>query len=284
MDVLEEKVLGDNPEQEGETAGSPPETEQAPAVESTPPENIPYGRFQEVNSKKKEFEAQLEEKNKQVEMLTMQLLKQQSPAQMQVQPTQKPVEMPVEPNPADFAEGVYDRGYIKAVNAYDFKMNTIQREQENAVKQKETAYANNYQQHQMRAANFVAQNPDKADYYTVAESNPLVNHYTQDMARAIMASSQSPAIAYYLGTHPAEAIKIANSPVPALEIGKIEAKLSTPVATKQVSVAPQPISPVGNTNAANEKIAGKDDMPYDQYKAKMNARESAGRKAGTYGR
>jgi hypothetical protein len=287
-EIIKDKVLNqDNPAQQGEQAASPP-AEPVPAQQtqevSPPPENIPYGRFAEVNQQKNEFKEKLEETTRQVDMLTTQLLKQQSPVQMQVQPTQKPVELPKEPNPTDFAEGIYDREYLRQVNDYDFKMNTLKREQETKVSQQESAYRNNFQQHQLRAASLVASNPEYADYYTVAEASPVINHYTQDMVRAMMASPKSAEIAYHLGKNPADAIRVANSPVPALEIGKIEAKLSTPVATKTASMAPQPISPVGNTNAAHEKTPGKDEMSYAEYKAKMNARESEMRKAGTYGR
>jgi hypothetical protein len=203
---------------------------------------------------------------------------------MQAQPAPKPVELPKEPNPSDFPDGTLDREYLRQVNDYDFKMNMIKREQEAKVTQQESAFRNNFQQHQLRAANLVAANPDYADYYTVAEANPVINHYTQDMVRAMMASPKSAEIAYHLGKNPADAIRVANSPVPALEIGKIEAKLSAPVATKTASMAPQPISPVGNTNAAHEKIPGQDKMPYPEYKVKANAREAELRKAGAYGR
>jgi hypothetical protein len=70
---------------------------------------------------------------------------------------------------------------------------------------------------------------------------------TQVMAQTIQASDNGPDIAYYLGTNPKEADRIARLSDPFLqakEIGKLEAKIASTPITKQTSSAPAPISPV----------------------------------------
>lgn len=70
---------------------------------------------------------------------------------------------------------------------------------------------------------------------------------TTVMAQTIQASDVGPDIAYYLGSNPKEANRIANlSPfLQAKEIGKIEAKLATnPPVVRQSTKAPEPIAPV----------------------------------------
>lgn len=69
---------------------------------------------------------------------------------------------------------------------------------------------------------------------------------TQVMAETIQASEIGPEVAYYLGSNPKEADRIAKlSPfLQAKEIGKIEAKLADNPPVKKSSSAPTPITPV----------------------------------------
>ena len=69
---------------------------------------------------------------------------------------------------------------------------------------------------------------------------------TDVMAETIRASDVGPEVAYYLGSNPKEADRIARlSPfLQAKEIGKIEAKLVENPPVKKTSSAPAPISPV----------------------------------------
>jgi hypothetical protein len=66
------------------------------------------------------------------------------------------------------------------------------------------------------------------------------------MAEAIQSSEAGPDLAYWLGSNPKEAERIANlSPLmQAKEIGRIEAKLSDNPPVKKTTSAPTPISPV----------------------------------------
>ena len=69
---------------------------------------------------------------------------------------------------------------------------------------------------------------------------------TQVMAETIQASEVGPEVAYYLGSNPKEADRIARlSPfLQAKEIGKIEAKLADNPPVKKSSSAPAPIQPI----------------------------------------
>ena len=67
------------------------------------------------------------------------------------------------------------------------------------------------------------------------------------MAETIQASDMGPDIAYYLGSNPKEAARIAslNSPIlQAKEIGRIEAKIASEPVLKRTTSAPPPIAPI----------------------------------------
>lgn len=79
---------------------------------------------------------------------------------------------------------------------------------------------------------------------------------------AIMESDLGPDIAYYLGSHTDEAKKIFSlSPASAIrEIGKLEAKLSTPAEKpKAASKAPAPITPLTGTSPVASNVPSDDD-------------------------
>jgi hypothetical protein len=81
------------------------------------------------------------------------------------------------------------------------------------------------------------------DYHDVTAEMPT----TRMMAEFILEHDKGPDIAYYLGKHPDEAMRIANlSPVKqGFELAKLEAKLVTPGSqAKTASTAPEPINPV----------------------------------------
>lgn len=89
---------------------------------------------------------------------------------------------------------------------------------------------------------------DKYDDFEQVAYNPKLP-ITTVMAETIQASEIGPDLAYWLGSNPKEADRIARlSPLlQAREIGRIEAKLAAdPAPTKKASSAPSPISPVTN--------------------------------------
>lgn len=86
---------------------------------------------------------------------------------------------------------------------------------------------------------------NKYDDFEQVAYNPNLP-ITNVMAETIQASDIGPDLAYYLGANPKEADRISRlSPfLQAKEIGRLEVKLTTEPMTKQVSKAPEPISPV----------------------------------------
>lgn len=86
---------------------------------------------------------------------------------------------------------------------------------------------------------------EKYDDYEDVVYNPKLA-ITPIMAQTIQASDMGPDVAYYLGTNPKEAERIARMPAiaQAKEIGRIEAKLTSSPPVKKTTSAPTPISPV----------------------------------------
>lgn len=83
-----------------------------------------------------------------------------------------------------------------------------------------------------------------ADFKQVAYGDHV--RITQVMADTIRASEVGPDVAYYLGSNPSEASKIADLPpfLQAKEIGRLEAKLLSNPPVKKSTTAPPPIAPV----------------------------------------
>ena len=86
---------------------------------------------------------------------------------------------------------------------------------------------------------------DKYDDFDQVTRNPNLP-ITNVMLEAIQSSDIGPDVAYYLGTNPKEAERIAGlSPyLQAKEIGKIEVKIASNPPVKKTSSAPAPINPV----------------------------------------
>lgn len=86
---------------------------------------------------------------------------------------------------------------------------------------------------------------NKYDDFEQVAYNPQLR-ITNVMAETIQSSEVGPDVAYYLGSNPKEADRIAKlSPFQqAKEIGRIEAKLVAEPVTKKTSSAPAPIAPV----------------------------------------
>lgn len=74
------------------------------------------------------------------------------------------------------------------------------------------------------------------------------------MAETIQASDVGPDIAYYLGSNPKEAARIAslNSPIlQAKEIGRIEAKIASEPILRKTTSAPPPIAPISGRSSGS---------------------------------
>lgn len=107
-----------------------------------------------------------------------------------------------------------------------------------------------------------------ADYEEVAH-NPDLN-VTPNMAVAIQLSEKGPDIAYYLGSHPAEAAKIcALSPIAqATAIGRLEARFlrSGP---KKPTQSPAPMKPVGSRGVVTKDPSKMSTAEYRAYREKQ---------------
>lgn len=86
---------------------------------------------------------------------------------------------------------------------------------------------------------------NKYDDFEQVAYNPNLR-ITDVMAETIQTSDAGPDVAYFLGSNPKEADRIARLPpiLQAKEIGKIEARLASDPPVRKSSSAPSPISPV----------------------------------------
>lgn len=148
------------------------------------------------------------------------------------QQQQQVVKAPVEVPPADQFESVEQ--YAEALAAK--KAVELVKQREAQARQAEILDA--YHEREEDARN-------KYEDFEKVAYNPNLP-ITNVMAETIQASDIGPDMAYYLGANPLEADRISRlSPyLQAKEIGRLEAKLAAEPMTKQVSKAPEPISPV----------------------------------------
>jgi hypothetical protein len=158
------------------------------------------------------------------------------------------------PDPSQFS--TYE-DYIDALT--DFK-----------IEQRETARTQQYRQAQAqreqaamqeRAQAQLSKGAEKyADFYEVVTDPSLP--VTGTMAAAMAEAENGADVAYYLGTNPKEAQRIASlSPTrQAIEIGKIEAKLSAQPVTEATKAPPpiKPLSGVGKVETDPDKMSTED--------------------------
>jgi hypothetical protein len=124
---------------------------------------------------------------------------------------------------------------------------------------------------------------DHADYKEVTERDDLAISYA--MVHAMAQSENGPAIAYYLGKNPEVATRISALTDPlrvAVEIGRIEGKLSVPP-PERVSKTPDPPRMMRAQNqAASEKSPDEESM--DEYAARRSPQILATRRPFAFGR
>lgn len=157
--------------------------------------------------------------------------------------------------------------YVTAKAAYiankQIESTLSAREQKQKEEREATARANTVEGWNKRVTQATAEMPDFEDVLSSSEV-PM----TKPMHEAIMESDVGPKLAYYLATHPDEAINIAKmTPVSAIRsLGRIEEKLASQKAPAKATSAPAPIAPVG-TRAAVKKDPGKmSDAEYEKWR------------------
>lgn len=156
--------------------------------------------------------------------------------------------------------------YVAAKAAYiaDKKINetlTAREKQQLAERQRseQSKIDTSWRQKMMEAT---AELPDFEDVLASSEV-PL----TEPMEQAIKESDVGPKLAYYLATHPDEALKIAqSSPISAIRLlGRIEERLAaTPV--KKATSAPEPIKPVGAKATVTKDPGKMNDAEYAKWR------------------
>jgi len=184
----------------------------------------------------------------------------------QQQQAQQPQEQP-KPKYEDFNS---DDEYFEALADWkaDQKLNQYRQETERQRREREQREAQ--QTRQQKLTERLEQGRDKYDDFDEVvydESVPI----TDTMAEAIAESDVGDEVAYYLGSHPKEAARIAKlSPVAAgREMGRLESKLSQPKQQQQ-SKAPEPPKRVKGGGETAKKDPSK--MSMDEYIKWRNGR------------
>ena len=136
-----------------------------------------------------------------------------------------------------------------------------------------------------RAASFAASTPDYGDVIARAASLPL----SAAMQEALLASEHGPALAYFLATHPEDAVSLANETArlgaeaaPMVRrllettMNASRAAVSGPAAGGHRPTVPPPIKPVGATPVVSD--SSPDDLEFGpEYVRRMNERERKAR-------
>jgi hypothetical protein len=141
---------------------------------------------------------------------------------------------PAVPKPDSFSSPEEADAYAEAVA--DRKAEELLAQREAERQRQETVDAYHDREEQAR---------EKYDDFEQVVYNPSLR-ITTVMAETIQTSEVGPDLAYYLGSNPKEAQRIAKLPpyLQAKEIGKIEVKLADNPPVKKTSSAPAPITPV----------------------------------------
>jgi len=102
---------------------------------------------------------------------------------------------------------------------------------------------------------FAAGSEKYEDFAEVIEAGQGITPVMRDAIFAFDDDTQVE-MAYYLAKNPKDALRIARlAPVRQIaEIGKLEAKLTSPPPPKRVSAAPAPVAPVGGASTASDTI------------------------------
>jgi len=150
---------------------------------------------------------------------------------------QTPKELP----PADQFES--PEAYVEALAAKKAEELVARREQTQRQRELVSAYENRVEADLERYPDF--------DQVAYSQNHPV----TAVMAEAIQSSEVGPDVAYWLGSNPKEAVRIAQlSPtLQAKEIGVIEARLVASPPVRKTTSAPAPITPV-NARASGAPV------------------------------
>lgn len=248
-----EEVIQESAAQPTEDSTAEPEQEQKP--ESKPEKTFTQEELDAIVKKRLAKEerrvtrlAQAEAENR---MLRKQL-EQQAP---------EPEQSGGKPQPSQFND--YE-SYIEALTDWktDQKMHDLRQESEAKQRQRAEAERAEHVQTKLAAAS------SKYDDFEEVALDPNLP-ISQAMAEVIAESEIGGDLAYYLGSHRDEAMRIAKlSPVQQMrELVTLEAKISQPQVVK--SSAPKPITPINTTKSTATGLS--DEISMDEWVKRRNA-------------
>lgn len=276
MNLSDDAVAVETTPSEPEVHAEPEQVEQPEAVQQDAPEaeehDEPEGDEEGTDDepeqpqtpKKSRYARRLERKNGEIQALREQLA-----AVNAARPAERPATpvTPAEPNKpkiddfddfAAYSEALADWKVEQKFRAYDTQR--VEREQQQAQSAQLQSWKG-------KLAAAEAKYPDWEDVMEDASSAQM----TLAMREVFLDSDLGADLVYHLAKNPAEAERIAklNPTATARELGKIEAKLTTPAApVKKVSNAPNPIRPVGGRAAAVAKSL--EELDGDEYIRRRN--------------
>jgi hypothetical protein len=178
--------------------------------------------------------------------------------------TKQPVDIALDGKPQLDSYEDYEQ-YNEALVDWKFNQRDAQQVVNNQAESEARAKQERIDGFEQRASTFRAK---QADFDEVARSPEISHVYGQapHLADIVESSEAGPEIAYYFGNNPDIAANIASmSPYQAaIEVGKLEAKVTTAPKPKNITQAPTPITPVGGGHDPAEKKV--EDMTPEEYK------------------
>lgn len=188
------------------------------------------------------------------------LRQQQAPKQQEVQGKPKREDFP---DDVSFVDALADFRATERIKEFETK-----RAKETAEQAEKRTFTEALTKHERLVEKMRKEVPD----YDEIVGNEDLN-ISQPVAQAILLSDNGPKLALYLGKNPAEADRISqmNPYQAAMELGKLEAKLSAPAA-KTISNAPAPLNPVASGKALVADLAKMSQEEYEKYRSKQGAR------------
>ncbi len=181
----------------------------------------------------------------------------------------KAVEAPGKPDRANYADDVT---FIEDLAGWkaDQKFSTALAAQQEAFQKQaqERTFTEVKQSYEKRAEAVRATNPEFDDLVTDPDLN-----ISAPMAQAIALSESGPKLALYLAKNPDEADRIArlHPSLAQMELGKLDAKISAPVA-KNISTAPAPLSTLNSAKSLVSDLSNASQEEYEKIRRKQGAR------------
>lgn len=236
-----DQIDGDGDEQseaEDAEASSEGEDQESDEDEESEDQDKPQGKKRNRPGKLQRRLTQLERQNAEL-MAYLQAQAQGSGEQQRASQTQE--QSDPEPRPDQFDT---DEDYQRAHVRWAVKEELRQEQEQQRQREQQTRQQREQQAFSEKLATL---NETGADKYEDYEDVALGNHWqpSDAMVRTIAETDNGHDVAYYLGSHPKEAQKIAQmSPyAAAAAIGRLSDKLAQPK-QKQASKAPEPVKPV----------------------------------------